>query len=63
MKKKIESIMNNMGYKDFVIALIMYEKNVTKTKANDIYEYWLDCDQYTSIFDLGQAMEDMGYLI
>lgn len=48
-KNIIESIVNKMGHRDFMAALISYEKGCNEREAKEIYDKFMEDDSQTSM--------------
>lgn len=51
VKQMIQQDIDNIGYRAYVIGLIMYDQDCSKEEATELYEAWYDNDAYTSIFE------------
>ncbi len=57
----IESFINQVGYKEFVVQLIMLELLCGRDYAEDIYYKYLENDSCTKVFDLHLVLSDENY--
>lgn len=55
----IKNVIDAVGVANFLVDLIMFEKSTDKKTAIEIYDYWCENDAYTSILDVGQAIDQM----
>ena len=51
MKNKVIQLINDLGYEEFLTQLIMFEKSISRKKANKIYNDFMESD-LASIFEI-----------
>lgn len=59
MKNKVIQLVNELGYEEFLTQLIMYEKNMSRKKANKLFNDFMESD-LASIFEI-QYLIDGGF--
>lgn len=59
MKNKVIQLINELGYEEFLTQLIMFEKRMSRKKANELFNDFMESD-LASIFQI-QCLIDGGF--